>query len=157
MTKNQNKLQLTITGIFTLLALVILVDLALPGKFEMNEIVSINKSREEYNNAAGNFHYSYQIETSKHTFPVEEAFTNLVKPQDFVAYSVSRIFQEVNWYKVPRIGDEHTYSLRIVSGLVLPLLALSVFFIRYRFNKNMSTLVFVLQVLLIADLVFLLM
>ncbi|MCF2874755.1 MULTISPECIES: hypothetical protein [unclassified Tenacibaculum] len=155
MNKNQYKLRLTVYTISILIALVIIADFALPGKIITNKIANIQKSLEEYYNAGGNYHYSYKISTDKHEFSVTEEFAVLVKENEEIEYSVSQIFKKVNWYKQPSSDDKSFYSLRIVTGLVLPLLVILSIFIAYRYKKKMNTLLFVLQILLIADLIFL--
>ena len=155
MNKNQYKLRLTAYTISILIALVIIADFALPGKIITDKIANIQKSLEEYYNAGGNYHYSYKISTDKHEFSVTEEFAVLVKENEEIEYSVSQIFKKVNWYKQPNSDDKSFYSLRIASGLVLPLLVILSIFIAYRYKKKMNTLLFVLQILLIADLIFL--
>lgn len=155
MNEAQHKLRLTVYVISILIALVIIADFALPGKVITDKIAKIQKSLEEYYNAGGNYHYSYKISTNKHEFSVTEEFAVLVKENEEIEYSVSQIFKKVNWYKQPSSDDKSFYSLRIASGLILPLLVILSIFIAYRYKKKINTLLFVLQILLIADLIFL--
>lgn len=151
----KHKLHVSFHAAFVLTALVIMVDFILPGRVIIDEIISVKKERQQYYNAASNYHYSYQIITPKHQFSVAEDFAELVHGHDKIEYSVSRIFKEVNWYGLLSSENRAIYSLRIISGLVLPLLTILSIFIAYRFKKNIGTLIFVLQVLMIADLIFL--
>ncbi|MHA7102289.1 hypothetical protein [Roseivirga pacifica] len=145
-----------VNAIFSLAALLILIDFALPGKLVSHKIVDIQSAHQQYYNAGGNSHYSYAITTNAHTFPVTEAFAQSVQVNQKIEYSVSSIFKEVNWYKSPSANNRFIYSLRLVSGLVLPLLAIIVFAAAFKYKKKISTLAFVFQVLVIADLIFLL-
>ena len=143
-------------GIFILVALVILIDFILPGRVINEVIIELNRERQQYYNAAQNAHYSYKVTTREHQFWVEADFAAGVQDHEKIQYAVSRIFKEVNWYRLVSSENRATYSLRILSGLVLPLLAIISIIIAFRFKKNIDTLLFVLQTLLIADLVYLL-
>lgn len=155
MAKHHHKLRLSLYAIFTLVALVIIVDFGSPGSIIKDEIIKVQKERQQYYNAAGNHHYSYKIITRKHEFSVGEDLAELEFENEKIEYSVSRIFKEVNWYKMPPSRNKSYYSLRIVSGLVLPLLALISILIAFRFRWRIDIPVFVLQVSLIADLIYL--
>lgn len=91
--------------------------------------------------------------TEEHAFPVSESFAETVQKGDSVDFSVSILFNQVNWYRMSGDDNRSVYSLRLMAGLVAPLLALIVFFIAYRFKRNLSTLIFVLQAILLADLI----
>ncbi len=157
MNNPQNKIGLSINAAFVMAALVIIIDFILPGSTFNDEIISVQSKQEQYYNAAANFHYSYQVTTSEHQFSVTEEFAEMVQADDKIEYSISQIFKEVNWYRLPSSDNRSTYSLRLMTGLVLPLLAILSIFVAYRFKKKIGILVFVLQALLMADLVFLLM
>jgi hypothetical protein len=155
MNKYQPKFSLFLYAAFTLLAVVIIVDFVWPGKIIKDEVLDVQWEREQYYNAARNYHYSYKVITSEHQFYVAEDFAQLVQDAEKIEYSVSRIFKEVNWYRLLNEEKRSFYSLRILSGLVLPLLAMLLFLLAYRYKWKSDILVFVIQVLLIADLIFL--
>lgn len=141
---------------FIVIALVTIADFAIPGKVKTEHILNLHRNTEQYYNAAQNSHYSYKIITSEDEFSVESDFAKLDLENKIITYSVSRVFQEVNWYKLESTEDKQQHSLRLVSGLVLPLLALIAIVADYRFKRNIDILVFVLQVLLLGNLIFLL-
>ena len=155
MNKYQRKLRLSLYAIFALIVLVIIADFVLPGRIINDEIINVKSERQQYNNAARNEHYSYKIITSEHQFSVTENFAKLVQKHEKIEYSVSLIFKEVNWYKLLSSENRAFYSLRIISGLVLPLLVIISILAAYRFKKNLDILLFVLKILLISDLIFL--
>lgn len=155
MHKHQHKLRLSLYATFTLIAFVILVDFASPGRIINDEIINVKRELQQYYNSAGNYHYSYKVITSEHEFLVPEDFAELELENEKIEYSISRIFEEVNWYRLSVSENKSLYSLRIVSGLVLPLLALISIFAAFRYKKEINILVFILQILLIADLIFL--
>jgi len=152
---NQHKLRRSLYAAFTLAALVVLVDFASPGRIINDEIINVQRERQQYYNAARNYHYSYKVITSEHEFLVAEDFAELELVNEKIEYSVSRIFKEVNWYRLLSSENKSFHSLRIVSGLVLPLLIIISIFVAFRYKKKIGTLVFILQILLIADLIFL--
>ena len=147
----------SIYAIFALTAFLIVVDLVIPGKIINDEVKHLKKERQDYNNAANNYHYSYKVITSKHEFSVDEDFAKSIQKQLSIEYSVSRIFKEVNWYKRTSSENQSYPFLRVLSGLIIPLLTISAIVMAYRYKLKIDTFVFVLQVLLIADLVYLLM
>ena len=149
MYKDQNRLRLIIYAVFTLASLIILIDFALPGKQVRDEISDVQRERQQYYNAARNFHYSYKIITSNREIYVTEDFAALELVNKEIEYAVSRIFRKINWYRLAASEDKSFHSLRIFSGLVLPLLYLILVFISLQFKKRIGTLIFILQILLL--------
>lgn len=140
-------------AIFSAIALVLILDFAWPGQAINAPVEGVQSKYQQYYNAAQNHHYSYMVFTEEHAFPVSESFAETVEKGDSVDFSVSILFKQVNWYLNTHDNNRSVYSLRLMAGLIAPLLALLVFFIAYRYNRNMSTLIFVFQVLMLADLV----
>lgn len=140
-------------AIFSVIALVLILDFALTGEVINARIAGVQSEYQQYYNAAQNYHYSYMVFTEEHAFPVSESFAETVEKGDSVEFSVSILFKQVNWYRMSGDNNRSVYSLRLMAGLVAPLLALIVFFIAYRFKRNLSTLIFVLQAILLADLI----
>ena len=155
MKKNQHKLRLLLYAIFTVAALLILVDYVSPGSVINDEIINVQKERQQSYNAARSYHYSYKVTTSEHEFLVEEEFAALELENEKIEYAISPIFIQVNRYRLLSSEDKSSYSLRIASGLVLPLLTIILIFVAFRFKKKISSLVYIAQILLIADLIFL--
>ena len=155
MHKHKYKLRPLLYASFTLAALVILADFISPGRIINDEIINVQSERQQYYNAARNYHYSYKVITSEHEFLVTEDFAELELVNENIEYSVSRVFKEVNWYRLLSSENKSFFSLRIVSGLVLPLLTIISIFVAFRYKKEIGILVFILQILLIADLIFL--
>ena len=152
----QGKISLYINAAFVFAALVIILDLILPRSVVNDEVKSIAIERQQYFNAANNSHYSYKVITGEHQFSVDEEFARSVRAKDQIVYSISRIFKEVNWYKLPSSENRETYSLRIMTAIGVPLLMLISILVSYRIKKDISILVFVLQVIMIVDLIYLL-
>jgi len=155
MIKNQNKLRLWINSIIIIVSLIILTDFILPGKVFSVEIVMVKKERQKHKNSS-KYHDTYKIITTSHQFSVSEDFVSLVSVKDNIMYSVSSIFNEVNWYRLLTTEKKDVYSLRIITGLIVPLFTIVLIVIANRFNYQIGTLVFLAHIFLIADLIYLL-
>ena len=151
----KNKTILILNSLFCLLSLVILIDFVWPGEVIHDEVLDVITEEQKYYNAAKNNHYSYRAITNKNEFWVSKEFSRSNWESEKIEYSVSILFNEVNWYQLRTSNSKSFYSLRIVSGAVIPLLVLLVIFISFQFKKNLEVLTFVFYVLLILDLVFL--
>ena len=153
--KQRDKLRLSLHGIFIFIALLMLSDFILPGKVFTDEIIQVEKKKQQYYNAARNYHYSYKVNTNKHRFSVSENFARLVQNNQKIKYSVSRIFKEINRYGLLISENSTIYSFRIISGLIIPLMVIIAIGISYKYKHKMSTLIFVLQITLIGNLIIL--
>ncbi len=143
-------------SMYILTALMIVIDFQLPGRVLLDEVSDVKIEHQQYYNAARNLHYSYRVITSKHNFYVSEDFVDIVRKNRKVKYSVSRLFKEVNHYEVVgKAESKEMYSLRILSGLIIPLLVIIIMEMAYLNEKKFSILIFVIQVILIGDLIYL--
>jgi hypothetical protein len=137
------------------IALLILMDFVLPGKTITETVFSIKKQHQQYYNAGGNHHNSYRLITNTTSFNISKSFAEKAKSANALSYTISTIFNEVNGYAIPELNEgKSIYSLRIISGLVLPLLGILVMIIALK-NK-IGILSFVFQILIILDFVYLL-
>jgi hypothetical protein len=152
--EKSNKTTLWLYGVTLIIALVILMDFTMPGTVFTEDVTHIKKTRQNYYNAAGNYHYSYRVITPKHQFSVSEDFGKLAQDKK-VKYSVSLLFKEINSYRLVSSEKGNIYSFRLASGLIFPLLVIFAIILAYRYKKKMGTLLFVLQVVLLANLVLL--
>lgn len=140
--------------LFAIAAVVILLDFALPGQEHIEKIESIRKTRQQTYNAARNFHYSYGLKTEHFYFPVSEKFAGTVEEKHSVRFRVSYIFKKVNIYESLESGQSGMYSLRLVSGLVVPILALIILTLNYKRGK-FQVLMLIIRILLLFDLIYL--
>jgi len=154
MTTSLPKWLLYIYAAFALTAIVVIADFAIPGRIITDEITQIQRNRQQYYNAAGNFHYSYKVITNEHAFQVKEAFGSMELENKKIEYSVSPLFKRVNWYRLLTVEKRSYHSLRLASGLILPLLLLLLLFLKFRYNKGNRRLLFIMQVLMIGNLIF---
>ncbi len=150
----KNRKYIISIGITVIVSLVMLIDFTLPGKVFIEEVIDVEKKRQQYYNAGGNYHYSYKVITSKHHFSVSEGFAKSVQNRE-IKYSVSLIFNEINRHSLHSPENSTIYSFRIVSGLILPLIVIITIAIAYSYKKKISTLIFVLQIILLANFILL--
>lgn len=150
------KAQAVIMALCALFALIMVMDYGLGGKTLVEEIIAINKSLEKYYNAGGNSHYSFSIQTENHDFPVPESFASLAKVGQELKIEVSPFFSEVNSSEILETEHKEVSSLRVLSGLVLPILVLLVLAIGCKYGRKVATLVFVMEAVTVANLIFLL-
>lgn len=146
------KIQTLLYIITLLISVLILVDFIVPGNTYTQKIINVKKKKQQYYNAAQNYHYSYKVKTEDHQFSVSEQFAKTITTQN-IKYSVSIFFKEINKFQLQTSKKSHTYSFRIVSGLVLPLIVIITIAVAYYRQKRYNTLLFVLQVILIANLI----
>ena len=143
-------------GIFGFAALIILIDFITPGTTYEQEIIQIKKTLQRYYNAGGNYHYTYKVVTSDNEFLIDEDHAALAPEGKPITYSLSPIFNQTNWYLTSTSGNKSYHSLRLASGLIMPLLYILALIVAFRFNYRLGKLLFIMQILLIADLIFLL-
>ncbi len=141
--------------LFILLALSIILDFAWPGANYTDKVIDVEKELQQYYNAARNYHYSYRILTTNYRFSVSEEFAQTVQEGQEIQYQVSLLFKEINGYGLITSESKSLYSLRVLSGLVVPLLAIIILVLGFKYADNMSILIFVIQISLVADLIFL--
>lgn len=151
-----DKKQFIYYSIFCLAALIILVDFIVPGATQEREVVQVKKTLQRYYNAGGNYHYTYKVVTSDNEFLIDEDHAQLAPEGKPITYSLSPIFNQTNWYQLSTNGKKSYHSLRLASGLIMPLLYLLALIVAFRFNYRLGKLLFIMQILLIADLIFLL-
>ena len=151
--KKNNLVSRLLHGVFAFCALLILIDFLLPSTVVKEDVVEIKQTRQNYFNAARNYHYSYRVITKNHRFSVTQEFANLVKDSNTVVFALSPLFNEVNWSSLPTAKNKSYYSLRIASGLALPLLVLLIFGLKYYANKRFGPIIFILQVLMVVNIV----
>lgn len=151
-----NKIRLSLYSIFAIIALIILIDFIAPGSVITSDIVRVKKELQQYYNAGGNQHYSYQIITPEHHFSVTKDFAQEIKNSQQITYTVSPIFNEVNRYGLTSSKNKTIYSLRVISGFIIPFFALITILLAFKLKDKIDVLVFVIKALLIGNLVFLL-
>ena len=152
----QKMLRLLVRAAIALVALALIFDFVLPGQRFTTEVIKVDRKVQKHNNAAKGYHYSYQLSSTQHTFAVSETVAKCTKAGDDIEYSISRLFDEVNWCKPIQMQTRAYYSLRWLAALLLPLSVLVLMFVAPRVKSalDVDVLVFVLQVVLMVEVVF---
>jgi hypothetical protein len=132
----------------SILALAIILDFMWPGNTLIEEVTYRDiKSLGQVNGRYGNS--SYNVHTVHRAFASDKSFFTQVQKGDTLHLNISPVFQAVNSYYCPRfMHSSETFSLRFVSGLLLPLamILLSTLSIRFKSTTNyfLTFLTFVL-------------
>jgi len=142
---------------FMLIALLTLVDYTLTGRQEIEPVIALNNSFESYYNARGNSHYSKKIETENFNFSISEKYYELINIGDEIAIEESPLFKEINASKSIKKNYTETYSLRRLTGLIIPLLLLIAIGINYKFKDKTTVLLVISKLIIVINLVYLLM
>ena len=140
----------------SLIAIVIILDYSLPGRTLEEEVLAVKKTYEKYYNAGGNYHISFEIHTAHHDYYVSKNFASLVYKGLKLEIKTSPFFNEVNSSKILTTGNTEVHLLRMLTGFVLPVLVLVVLTLGYKYGGRVSTAVFVIEVITMADLIYLL-
>ena len=70
----------------------------------MSEVVSVKRDLQRHYNASGIFTI-HILNTLDHTFPIHKSAYKSLKLGDSIEYSISPIFQKINWYRPFQFGD----------------------------------------------------
>ena len=132
-----------------------MIDFIYPGKTEKTVVMELKVEKEQYNNAAQNYHFSYSVRTEVGHFTVSKEFYDKVMKGDDLYLEKSVLFNEVNMATINNIGYSETHIMRWLSGGIFPAICLMIYLAGLRFNRKVGTLVFVGQALLIGDIVYL--
>ncbi|MGB0973432.1 MAG: hypothetical protein ACPGU9_00425 [Flavobacteriaceae bacterium] len=137
------------------IALIIICDFSLPGKEYTSQINTIKKDKQQYFNAAGNHHYSYTVKTDQHQFLISKEVAKTAQIGRDISYKISLLFNQVNTYSLTGSNTSNIYSLRLMSGLIAPLLLICSIAISYGFKKNLNLFISVQQIILIVNVILL--
>jgi len=145
-----------IQSLSMLIALVILIDFITPGKIYTDIILDVKKERQQYYNAARNYHSSYKVFTKRFSFNIPRSLAKEVKLNKKITYTVSPIFKEVNYSSHIKSKNRNMYSLRLFTGLILPLMVILIIVLSFKYRNRIDILSFVFQISLIGDFIYLL-
>ena len=137
------------------LALIILSDFLYSSNTYKDSITEKTTHFESYHNAGGNSHVSKSIKTSRFVFNCSDTFYETSNVGDSLIISTSYLFNKVNAYQNLKTQRSETFSLRILTGLIVPLLVFLIGLISFKLKNRLSILVFVSQIALVANLMYL--
>lgn len=142
--------------LFLSLALIMIADFAVSKKELIEPITRISREHQQYFNAGGNSHHTFKVYTQKHSFHVSDNFVKKIEPKQEIRYTISLLFNEVNTYGLKDSKNNHVYTLRLLTGFVVPLLTICTMVLAFKYHKKMSIFIFIIQVLSIANFILLL-
>ena len=145
-------LKKVLTILFYILSIVFIVDFLFPGKEITSTVSSIKPVRQSYYNAGGNSHLTYTLKTEDAQFIISKEFAKKIKQGDSITIKESVVFNEVNSYRFNDFSE--TYSLRLFSGLILPLLIILIIVAQTKFHLKISTLSLIFKIILVGNLVY---
>lgn len=149
------KLQTIILVLSAIIAIIVIIDFSFTGQTVTETALSSKAKLERYYNAGGNSHTSHSIHTKSYDFYASEDFQYEVKENDSLQLKTSLLFNEINSATLLKSNTTETYSLRLYSGLIIPLLFLIAFGIYLKFPDKITIITFVLAVLNLGNLVYL--
>ncbi|EAZ95216.1 hypothetical protein FBBAL38_09514 [Flavobacteria bacterium BAL38] len=144
----------TIEIIIYLLALIFVIDFLLPGTEITGKAISIKQVRQNYYNAGGNSHFSYTLKCENEIFLISKEFRNKITEGDTIIIKKSKIFNEVNSYTFDNFSE--TFSLRLFSGLILPLLVIIIITTEKKFKLKNNTLSLIFKIMMIGNIIYVL-
>ena len=118
------KLQTIILVLSAVIASIAIIDFSFTGQTITETALSSKAKFERYYNAGGNSHTSHSIHTKSYDFYASKDFQYEVEEHDTLQLKTSLIFNEVNSATIVKSNTKETYSLRLYSGLIIPLLFL---------------------------------
>ena len=140
----------------TLLALVILSDYFIDGDISNESVKGVVKEEQRYYNPGGNSHFTFKLITETSRFYVDESNAEAFKPGAEVTLYSSWLFREINGYALPDAPKTRVGSIRLLTGLVIPVLVILVMVLSLKYEPKMAVLTFVMQVVLVGVFVLLL-
>ena len=96
------------------------------------------------------------MQTAQNYITVSPSFAATIKVGEPIYYKLSTLFNEINGYRLSEDQPFKVHSMRWFTGLILPLLAMAILLISLRYPDKYGTFLFVVQCVLIADLIYLL-
>lgn len=158
MTKEElfDKVQLMVMIIFAIIALLILVDYRFTGSTVIEDVIDKTSRLENKHSVARNFYVVYYIHTQENTIAVSKDFQSIAHLNEGVNIEKSLLFNEINNVTILASKKSEIYSFRTASGLLLPSLVLIILGLGYTLRSRINTLVFVSEVVLLIDFIFLL-
>lgn len=94
-----NKLKNCFNYLLLFVSFVILLDFFLPKKIKEEKIIAISTKKQNYHNAARNFHLTHKVKTANYHFYVSDDFKSTTTIGQSVALKISPIFQKTHVYK----------------------------------------------------------
>ena len=139
-----------------LLAVLALLDRVISRKVIVEEIQGVQVTKEQHNNAARNYHFSYEVLTDKRSFYISQDFNNSIIEGDSIQIKLSLLFNDVNSFAKNKDGNFQSSIVRNLIGIVVPLFMILAGILGIQYKNKVSNFVFVIEVVTIANFLLLL-
>ena len=151
-----SKVQLVFMIVMIGVAMAILADFEFSSQTITQEVDSKLNRLENRQRTGRNYYYATHLITGDYRIPVSEEFGDNTKTGHTLTFNKSLLFNEVNRVTNVTTGMSEKSSFRWMTGCIIPLFAIIVLVLGIKRREKLNTLVFVTQVVLLIDFVFLL-
>lgn len=151
-----SKMQLAFMLIMIGIAMAILADFEFTSETITQEVDSKNYRLENRQSTGRNYYYAAHIQAGDYRIPVSEDFADTTEKGHTLIFNKSLLFNEVNRVTNVATGASEKFSFRWMTGCVIPLFGIVVLVLGIKRREKLNTLVFVTEVVLIINFVFLL-
>jgi hypothetical protein len=151
-----SKMQLAFMMIMIGIAMAILADFEFTSQTITQEVDSKNYRLENRQSTGRNYYYAAHIQAGDYRIPVSEDFADNTEKGHQLTFNKSLLFNEVNRVTNVATGASEKFSFRWMTGCVIPLFGIVVLVLGIKRREKLNTLVFVTEVVLIINFVFLL-
>ncbi|MDO6739201.1 hypothetical protein Q4548_15140 [Wenyingzhuangia sp. 2_MG-2023] len=149
-----NKLKNCFNYLLLFVNFIILLDFFLPKKIKEEKIIAISTKKQNYHNAARNFHLTHKVKTANYHFYVSDDFKSTTTIGQSVALKISPIFQKTHVYKNLATQTQGMYSLRLFSGFIFPIFSIPITICNI--YDKLKTIALIMVPILFIDLIYLL-
>lgn len=147
-------MQLASRYLFLLVAAVLLLDFVIPGKAFEETVTEVVRKQQRNYKTPGNSHYTYHVRTPQNFFLVSKPFAASITIGQPIEYRLSYLFNEINGYRLQNDEPFTRHSMQWFAGLAFPLIAMGLLLFSLKRPNKYGILMFVIQALIVADLVY---
>lgn len=147
-------MQLISRWLFIAIAALLVLDFLVPGEQFEEKVTEVVRKQQRNYKTPGNSHYTYHVRTPQNFFLVSKPIAAAISIGQPIQYRMSYLFNEINGYRLQNDERFTRHSMQWFAGLVLPLIAIVLLLFGINRPKKYGTLMFVIQGLVAADLVY---
>jgi len=137
-------------------AMTILADFEFSSQTITQKVDSKSSRLENRQSTGRNYYYATHLISGEYRIPVSEDFGDSTDVGHTLTFKKSLLFKEVNRVTNMDTGESEKFSFRWMTGCVIPLFAVIVLILGIKRREKLNTLVFVTEVVLIINFIFLL-
>lgn len=137
-------------------AMLILADFEFSSQTLTQKVDSKNIRLENRQSTGRNYYYATHLNAGAYRIPVSDDFSEATALGHTIVFEKSFLFNEVNNVSNIDAGISEKFSFRWMTGCIIPLFAIVVLVLGMKRREKLNTLVFVTEVVLLIDFIFLL-